>query len=195
VADVDQRAELALDVRPNIVVGPAAAQLGAELLVIGDQFVEADRRAGRGDDRRHGARVARPEPVDEQGFEIAERHAAVDRPARGEGDDQRIGPPGRTDRLARRILDPRQARLQFGDPRRRGRIAGVRRHQRGRQPLRRADHRRRRRRDAEQMRGAVVAGEHPGRRRRADDDQRQRDQRYRAPAQTGSGRGRVHCPQ
>ena len=36
--------------------------------------------------------VRPPEAVEQQRLEIAERDAAIDRPARGEGDEQGIGP-------------------------------------------------------------------------------------------------------
>ena len=57
--------------------------------------------------------MLRAEALDEQVLEIAERNAAIDRPPRGEGDDQRVGAAGRAFGPLRCILDPFDARLQF----------------------------------------------------------------------------------
>ena len=104
---------------------PAAAQLGPERLIFGDQLVEPDRVARRGDDRRHRALVSRAEAVDQQRLEIAERDPAIDRPARREGDQQGVGAPGRAFGPLRRVLDPGQPRFELRDPRRRRRSAAA----------------------------------------------------------------------
>ena len=68
-----------------------------------------------GDDRRDRSRMLRAEPCREQVLEVAERNAAVDRAAGGEGDDQRIRPAGRTGRALGRILDLREPAFERGD--------------------------------------------------------------------------------
>ena len=108
--DLDQRAELAPEAGHQLSCGPPRRSSGPSVVIFGDQVVEPDRLARRGDDRRHRRVVLRAEAVDQQGLEIAERDAAIDRPPRGEGDDQRVGAPGRAFRPLRVAFSTRPRR-------------------------------------------------------------------------------------
>ena len=97
--DLDQRAELALEIGPPAVLRPAAAEVGPERLIFGDQVVEPDRLMRRGDDRRHRAlmsahRSGRP----------AESRDSRARPRDRSPGARRRRRPGR--RRARRSLRP-----------------------------------------------------------------------------------------
>ena len=56
-----------------------------------------------------------PKRSTRQRLEVAERHAAVDRASRGEGDDQGIGAPGETFGPLSCVLDPGKARFERRD--------------------------------------------------------------------------------
>ena len=80
--------------------------------------------------------MLRAEAVDEQILEIAERDSAIDRPPRGEGDDQRVGAAGGSLGALGRILDPRERGFRGSAIRGVGRLRGVRLRER----LRRGQH-------------------------------------------------------
>ena len=52
--DFDQAAELAPEIGPPAVLRTAAAKIGPERFIFGDEVVEPDRLVRSGDDRRDG---------------------------------------------------------------------------------------------------------------------------------------------
>ena len=71
-------------------------------------------RAG-GDDHAHGRRLGRGEALPQHRLEEAQLHAAVDRAARGEGDEQRLGAVGAADGDPRGAVDLAESLLERGE--------------------------------------------------------------------------------
>ena len=116
LAYLDQRVELALELRPPSVLGSGRAKLRSQSAILVSELVELHRRMRAGDDPcdRSGMRSA--EAVDEQRLEEAESNAPIDRTARCEGDEKGVGASrGALDTLGR-ALDARQSGLQLGNP-------------------------------------------------------------------------------
>ena len=113
---LDQRAELALEVRSTSCLAARRAEARAQATAYSfDQVVEPDRLVRGGDDRRDRGLMLRAEAIDQQVLEITERHAAIDRAPRSKGDHQCVGAPGEILRPLSRIFDLGHALFERGD--------------------------------------------------------------------------------
>src|SRR4051812_6426570 len=172
--DLNQASEFAPETSPPAVLWPARTQLGPERFIFGNEVVEAHRLARRSDDGRDCRRMLPAEPVDEQAFEISERHSTVDGATCGEGHDERVGPAGKSFGPLGCAFDSRHALLEAGDATGFG-ATGLRR--RRRLLWRRVHHDRLRSQDrlrfcrsgdTDEARRAWIVSETPGGRARAD---------------------------
>src|SRR5690349_12820323 len=87
----DKGAHAAPEIVPPVVLWPATPEVWPKGLIFRDQVVESHRLVRGGHDCSDRSRILGAEPVDEHILKVAERDAAIDRPARSEGHDQRVG--------------------------------------------------------------------------------------------------------
>ena len=114
--DRHQAAKLGAKGAPPALLRAGADQLRPDLLEAILQLLQRDRLARCGDDGADRLRLGFAEALAEQRLEKAQRDAAIERAAGGEGDQQSFGAIGIADRRARLGVDLADAALESRDP-------------------------------------------------------------------------------
>ena len=113
--DRDQAAQLGAERAPPALLRAGADQLRPDLLQAVLQLLQRHRLARGGDDRADRLRLGLAEALAQQRLEKAQGDAAIERAARGEGDQQALGAVGIADRRARLGVDLADPSLERGD--------------------------------------------------------------------------------